>query len=169
MLFRSTGGTFDFAIEGEGFFVLDTPSGPRYTRGGRFEKRADGTLATAEGDAVLGDNGPIAVGAGHISVSDDGTIRAGNTVAGKLRIVSFANQGALVRESAVRLRNTGDEPVAVEHPVLHAGALEQSNVSVVDRLSELTASTRSFEALQKALSVLVNDVDSRAISELGRR
>jgi flagellar basal body rod protein FlgG len=53
--------------------------------------------------------------------------------------------------------------------VVHAGALEQSNVSIVDRLAELTTASRTFEALQRSLSVLMNDVDSRAITELGRR
>jgi flagellar basal body rod protein FlgG len=164
-----TGGSLDLALEGQGFFVVETAAGQRFTRNGRFERREDGVLTTSEGDVVVGENGTISLGVGPVSVEADGTVRSGNTAAGKLKIVSFANEAALVRESAVRLRNTGDEPDAVEHPSVRSGALEQSNVSVVDRLAQLTSSTRNFEALQRALSVLVNDVDSRAISELGRR
>ena len=101
---------------------------------------------------------------------DTGAVAGGHRVPGLgAGRVDDADESALARESAVRLRNKGAEPVTVEHPTVHAGSLEQSNVSIVDRLSELTSSTRSFEALQKALSVMVNDVDSRAISELGRR
>ena len=48
-------------------------------------------------------------------------------------------------------------------------ALEQSNVSMVERMAQMTEVARSFEALQKGISVLMNDIDGRAISELGRR
>jgi flagellar basal body rod protein FlgG len=57
----------------------------------------------------------------------------------------------------------------VASPVLRAGTLEQSNVSVADRLAQLTSVSRGFEALQKAISMLMNDVDGRAIDQLGRR
>ena len=52
---------------------------------------------------------------------------------------------------------------------MRAGALEQSNVSVVDRIAELTGVSRSFESMQKALQTMSNDIDGRAITELGRR
>ena len=75
----------------------------------------------------------------------------------------------LVKESAYRFRADGTAVVPATHAELRGSALEQSNVSVVDRIAELTTVSRSFEGLQKALSVMANDVDSRAIAELGRR
>jgi flagellar basal body rod protein FlgG len=165
-----TGRGMDVAIEGNGFFEIETSSGPRYTRNGRFERREDGILATAEGDAVMGESGPISLGTGPVEVDADGTVRSGNAVSGRLKVVTFQPDAALVRESSLRIRaDGGATAVVVDEPTVKPGALEQSNVSIADRLVELTSANRNFEALQRALSVLMNDVDSRAISELGRR
>jgi len=126
-------------------------------------------LSTADGEPVIGESGPITLGAGPVEVDTDGTVRHAGAVAGRLKIVEFERGAALVRESALRLRNDGPPPAEVERPTIRAGALEQSNVSIVERLAELSSTSRTFEALQRALSVLMNDVDSRAITELGRR
>jgi flagellar basal-body rod protein FlgF len=168
----STGRDLDFALEGPGFFVVQTPGGPRYTRNGHFERSADGTLTTEDGQAVLGEGGsPITLAAGgSIGVEKDGTIRTGAKVAGRLQIVNFADASTLVREGNSRFR-AGDpaQAVAAKNTLLRAGSLEKSNVSMVERIAELTEVTRTFEALQKGVSVLMNDVDGRAIQELGRR
>jgi flagellar basal body rod protein FlgG len=165
-----TGRSMDVALEGNGFFVLDTPAGTRFTRNGSFVRRQDGVLATREGeDALMGEKGPIKIGTGDVTVDADGSVREDGAVVGKLRVVDFPKTDAIVRESAVRLRNDGMDPAAVEHPSIKTGALEQSNVSVAERLVDLTVASRNFEGLQRALSLLVNDVDGRAISELGRR
>ena len=164
-----TGRNLDVAVDGNGFFEIETASGPRYTRNGRFSRRADGVLATADGEAVMGESGPITLGTGAVAVDADGTVRHAGAAAGTLKIVEFDKGTALTRETALRVRNDGAEPTVVERPSVRAGALEQSNVSIVDRLAELTTASRTFEALQRALSVLMNDVDSRAITELGRK
>lgn len=164
-----TGRELDVAIEGDGFFVIDTAAGPRYTRNGRLTRGADGVLTTANGEPVRGTSGPISVGTGDIQVDADGTIRHDGAVAGRLAVVKFEPGARLVRENALRLRADGAEAQTIDRPSVRAGSLEQSNVSIVERLAELTSVTRSFEALQRALSVLMNDVDNRVISELGRR
>ncbi len=165
----ATGRDLDVAIEGRGFFVVNTPAGERYTRNGAFSRREDGVLTIADGSPVLGTSGEIRVGRGQISVGGDGTIKAGDVVAGKLRIVDFAVPADVQRESGVRFRAAqGIEPTDVT-PRIVSGSLEQANVSMVDRMAALTDLTRSFEALQRGVSVLMNDVDGRAITELGRR
>jgi flagellar basal body rod protein FlgG len=164
-----TGRPLDVTIEGDGFFVIGTDAGERFTRNGRFSRRADGVLATADGQAVLGESGPITLGTGVVQIDSDGTVRHAGAVAGKLQVVSFADHTRLARETSLRLRNEGAAPVRVERPSLASGALEQSNVSVVERLAELTTTSRNFESLQRALSVLMNEVDNRAITEFGRR
>lgn len=165
-----TGRDLDFALEGRGFFVVDTPGGPRYTRNGHFTRAGDGSLITEDGHAVLGVDGPIRLGEGELSVEPDGTIRTGAAIAGRLRIVDFADYGGLVRESGSRFRAPeGVQPIAAEGARLQSGAVERSNVSMVERIAELTEVTRTFEALQKGVSVLMNDLDGRAITELGRR
>jgi flagellar basal body rod protein FlgG len=165
----TTGGNLDLAIEGNGFFVVDTPAGERYTRNGRLSRGPDGVLTTPEGFAIQGDSGSISVGTGEVVVDSDGTVRHAGALVGRIKVVQFDENAKLVREESLGFRNDGSAPAEVEKPAIRAGALEQSNVSVVERMAELTTVSRSFEALQRALSVLVNDVDSRAITELGRR
>jgi flagellar basal body rod protein FlgG len=165
-----TGRDLDLALEGPGLFVLDTAAGPRFTRNGHFGRSADGTLIAEDGSPVAGENGPIRLGDGVLSIDSDGTVRAGAAVAGRLRIVDVADYGQLTREGASRFRAADPAAVtAVPDTLVRSGAIEKSNVSMVERIAELTEVTRTFEALQKGVSVLMNDIDGRAISELGRR
>ena len=163
-----TGRPMDIAIEGAGFLAVDTPAGPRYTRNGHLQRGANGTLETADGAAVRGANGPITVGDGPLTIDPDGSVVNDGVVVGNLAIVTFDDPGALVRESGALLR-TDQTPTPVASPNIRTGSLEQANVSVVDRVAELTSVNRSFQALQKAVSVLMNDVDGRAIDTFGRR
>jgi flagellar basal body rod protein FlgG len=166
----TTGRDLDVAIEGRGFFVVDTPAGQRFTRNGQFDRRADGTLTTTDGMPVLGENGPIKLADGPTTVESDGTLRSGGVVAGRLRIVDFEATDGLAREDAGRFRAAaGASPKALPSATLRGQALEQSNVSLPERMVQLTEAARSFEALQRGIAVMLNDVDGRAISEFGRR
>ena len=168
-IIATTGRDLDVAIDGRGFFEVETARGLRYTRNGSFQRRADGTLTTADGEPVMGDGGPITLGPGAVSVSADGTVKSGNAIVGRLRVVEFGSEADLIRESGSRFRAlTGATPEEGEPKVI-GGALEQSNVSIVDRMAALTELSRGFEALQRGVSVLMNDLDSRVISELGRK
>ena len=164
-----TGRDLDFAIDGPGFFVVDTPAGPRYTRCGSFSVSPEGVLVTSDGAAVQGTNGPIRIGAGAVTADPDGTIRVDGAPAGKVRIADFDDRGVLAREGAGRFRAPSSVTPREGKGALHGGALEQANVSIVERVAHLTELTRSFEALNRGISVLMNDLDGRAISELGRR
>jgi flagellar basal-body rod protein FlgF len=169
----STGRELDLALDGEGFFTVQTQAGTRYTRNGHFSRDPAGHLVTADGGAVQGAEGPLTLGPGKIDVDADGTVRAGDTVAGRLAVVRFDDPGQLVAESGALLRADPAAPppvpVAAEQVSIRSGALEQSNVSMVSRIAELTNVSRSFEALQKALSLMMNDVYGQAIQQLGRR
>jgi flagellar basal-body rod protein FlgF len=169
--FTTTNRELDVALQGSGFFAIDTPGGTRYTRNGEFTRRADGTVTTGDGMVVQGDSGPIrlAADAGAISVDADGTIRAGDAVAGKLKVVDFDDYATLTREDSGRLRAGIASRAASPNTQVRGGMIEQSNVSVVERMAQLTEVGRSFEALQRGVSLLMNDIDARAISELGRR
>ena len=140
---------------------VDTPAGPRYTRNGHLSRTIEGQLITADGAVVRGVDGPITVGEGSLTVDSDGSVMSNGAVVGKLAIVQFGDPGALVRESGALLK-TDETPTPVATPTIRTGSLEQSNVSVVDRVAELTAVNRSFQALQKAVSVLMNDVERAA-------
>ena len=165
-----TGRELDLAIDGPGLFAVNTPGGERYTRDGRFVRRTDGVLTTAAGDSIESvDGGPITLPTGPVQIDEDGSVRVGGNVVGRLKVVEFAAPGALVKDNARLFHADAQAPKAATASPVRTGSLEQSNVSVVERLTELTTVTRSFEALQRALSTMVNDIDGRAISELGRR
>jgi len=169
---EKTGRDLDFAIEGRGFFVVDTPNGPRYTRNGNFSLTADGTVTTADGHAVQTESGPLKLGrsSGPLSVADDGTVSVGALTAGRVRVVDFGDYTGLQREDLGRFRAPSDVtpgPAGESH--VRSGMLEASNVSVVDRMVALTEVARGFEALQRGLNILSTELDGRAITELGRR
>ena len=86
---QTTGNALDLALEGSGFFAVLTRAGIRYTRNGSFQQSSDGKLVTAQGDAVLGEQGPIALPAGQVSISADGTLSVAGALAGKLKIVDL--------------------------------------------------------------------------------
>jgi len=167
-----TGRDLDLAIDGRGFFTVETPDGVRYTRNGHFTRRADGVLATEQGFAVLGENGRLTLPPtnGVVSIAEDGQIRVGETPIGRPQIVDFANYEQLGREEGAMFRSGA---AAVATPVAGArlvtGSLEQSNVGLVERMAQMTEVTRTFEALQRGVTILMNDIDGRAINDLGRR
>jgi flagellar basal-body rod protein FlgF len=168
-LIASTGRDLDVAIDGSGFFAVETPAGDRYTRNGSFSRRADGTLTTSTGETVLGENGPITLPNGPVSISDNGTITSGTTVLGRLQVVQFASERDLIRESGAVFRAlTGATPEPAEVRLV-TGSIEQSNVNMVDRMAKLTELSRNFEQLNKGVTVLMNELDGRAISELVRK
>jgi flagellar basal body rod protein FlgG len=164
-----TGRALDVAIDGDGFFVVDGPNGTRYTRNGHFSVDSDRKLVTEDNMTVQGTDGPIVLGDGEIRVDGDGSVWAGETKAGQLQVVKFDDAVHMGRDQGSRLRADGQAPTTVESVKVRGGTLEQSNVSVAERLAQLTTLSRGFEALQKSISMLLNDVDGRAIDQLGRR
>jgi flagellar basal body rod protein FlgG len=168
---QTTNRDLDVALDGRGFFEIETAQGLRYTRSGQFSRRPDGTIVTADGNIVRGDGGgPIVVGQGAIAFEPDGTVRAGGVLAGKLKVVDFGDYVGLRREGGHFRPEAGVTPVAApEASRVRGGALESSNVQLPERMVQLTEVSRAFEALQRGITTLMNDVDGRAISELGRR
>jgi flagellar basal body rod protein FlgG len=164
----STGRSLDVAVHGSGFFVVKTAHGDRYTRNGHLVRSVDGTLTTDDGDAVLGVDGPIKIDSGEVDVDPDGTVRSGGGVAGKLKVVDLGTNPKLLRDGGSRFLAEGTPP-AIEQPTIVSGSLEQSNVSMAERVAELSDVSRDYETLLRAVSVLMNDVDRGAITELGRR
>ncbi|WP_245704676.1 flagellar basal-body rod protein FlgF [Belnapia rosea] len=143
----TTGNPLDVALRGEGFFVLETPSGERYTRAGRFTQDQAGRLTDADGHAVLGAGGaPITFAPGdtRIEIQGDGTVRSENGVIGRLRVVRFADPQRL-RAEGNRLYAAEDAPEEVPRPLLVQGAVEGSNVSPITEITRLTQDVRDFQ------------------------
>ncbi|MEW5981049.1 MAG: flagellar hook basal-body protein [Acidobacteriota bacterium] len=166
-----TGRDLDFAIEGPGFFSVQTPAGVRYTRNGHFTRLADGTVTTVDGSPLLGESGsPLKLPPGSLEIGPDGTLRVGKTTVGRPAVTVFEEPERLIREDGVHFRAPDDlAGEANTDGTIRAGSLEQSNVAMAESMAQLTDVVRGFEALHRGISVLMNDMDGRAITELGRR
>ena len=165
----NTGNPLDVAIDGHGFFAIETPQGTRYTRSGSFSRRGDGLLTTSQGEPVLGEgDSQIKLPPGTVTIEASGTIRSGATVVGHLQVANFEERD-LVRESGSRFRVIpGADPQDFDGTLV-SGSLEQANISMVDRMAALTEVSRGFDLLQRGVSVFMNELDAKAIQELGRR
>lgn len=166
----TTGRDLDVAIEGRGFFVVESADGERYTRSGAFTRRADGVLSTLAGEPVLGESGEITLSAGAATIDADGTVKSGATVLGKLRVVEFQAESDLARVSGARFRAIpGAEPEDAELVRLVPQSIEQSNANVVEIMVRMTEVSRGFESMQRGVATLTNELDGRAITELTRK
>ena len=169
----STGNPLDFAVEGEGFFAIQTKQGARYTRDGGFTRSSTGTLVTRQGEAVLDDKGKsLTIPTGAISVSVDGTISvstaAGNAIAGKIGLFTFKDPTVLSAEGTNRfVAREGVNPIAAGGEI-HEGALEGANEDAVHGTMQLLLVQRQAEMMQKAMTVFNNDFDKVAAEELGK-
>ncbi len=148
-----TGGTFDLAIEGGGFFMVETPAGLRLTRAGSFSPNVDGELVNPQGHRLLdGGEAPIFVppGAAGVSIAADGTMAANGQPIAQLGIVQITDPNALYREDGVLFRPEAPLEPAAEAAILQ-GFLEKSNVNPVTELTRMIEVQRSYELGQKLL------------------
>jgi flagellar basal-body rod protein FlgF/flagellar basal-body rod protein FlgG len=162
-----TGNPLDLAIEGQGFFAIQTAAGVRYTRDGQFQRAADGLLTTAQGDPVLdARNQPIRIPTGDVTVGSDGTISVSGAVAANLGIWGFASSDELLPEGVNRYAlSAGSKPKAVA-AAIHQGSLEGSNQDVIQGTLQLILVQRQAEMMQKALTVFNTDFDKPASEDL---
>lgn len=148
---KFTGGQFDLALQGEGFFAIETEAGQRLTRAGGFQLSADGELITGDGARVLnGGNTPIQIPpeVDQISIAGDGTISANGEIIDQVGI--FTPNGDLQRDTDTRFVAAGGFQQAEGVSVLQ-GALEASNVSPVLEMARMIEVQRAYEAGQTVL------------------
>jgi flagellar basal-body rod protein FlgF/flagellar basal-body rod protein FlgG len=163
-----TGNDLDLALEGSGFFVVQTKAGLRYTRNGNFRVGTDGQLVTAWGGLVMGDQGPLDIPSGSISVAADGTISSEGAVVGSLQIVDFPPGTALSAEGNSIYKAAPGSATPATDPRVRQGMLEASNMSPITGTIGLVMIQRQTQLLQQALSIFDNDFDKSAAEELSR-
>ncbi len=148
-----TGGTFDVAIEGEGFFLLETPEGERLTRAGTFAPNEAGELVNRDGHRVLDAGGaPVFVppDARAVALARDGTFSADGQPFAQLGLVRPVDPVTLSRAAGTQFVVDGDlEPVA--NPMMLQGFIEESNVDPVTELVRMIEVQRAYERGQKLL------------------
>lgn len=145
---RETGRQGDLALAGDGFFVVQTPEGERYTRNGRFAVDRDGRLVTASGAAVLGGGGPLEIPGGQFVVQRDGSVVVEGNVLGRLQVVRFSEPSRLEHKGNALLAAPRDqvaEPMPPESVQVVQGSLEASNVDPIRALVDMIAAQRAFE------------------------
>jgi flagellar basal-body rod protein FlgG len=173
---KKTGGPFDLALSGNGFFCVQTPDGVQYTRRGDFTVNADEVLVTQDGWPVLGQGGEIQIKLTkpsdekrEFSVSEDGFVTVDGSQVDRLRIVDFTQSHAL--EKAGHNYYRALQPNALEELdedfKVSQGFLELSNVDTIRMMTEMIEVLRGYESYQKMMRS-VDDMNAKLISDVGR-
>lgn len=164
---RSTGATYDLALHGKGFFVVQTPNGERYTRNGHFSLDTAGQIVDDAGDPLQGDGGAITINTddGDIHIGTDGTLSGKNGQIAKLRVAGFANEAALAKEGA-SLFSTTQTPTTATNAEIRQGSLEESNVQPVVEISKMVEVMRAYQATA-TMAQSQEDLLRQAIDKLG--
>ena len=165
----TTGNTLDVAIEGSGFFAVQTKAGLRYTRDGAFSRAANGMLTTSAGDAVMSAQGKaLLLPPGEISIGADGAVSVAGGVAGSIGVFNFAKASDLTPEGTNRYVAAQDAKATLSKATLHQGSLESSNQDIIQGSLQMILVQRQAEMMQKALSIFHTEFDKTASEELPR-
>jgi len=161
-----SGNELDVALNGDGFFAVQTAGGERWTKAGAFALNNQGVLVDQSGNPVLGNGGPIQFGPDEtgISIAADGTISTSAGPKGQLRIVEFANAQELIREGSNLF--SGGTPVANTSTRVMQGHIERSNVSGVTEMAEMIRVQRAYESIA-SLTQKQDEMRRNAIQRLG--
>ena len=159
---KSTGEPLDLAINGEGYFKLNTAFGPRYTRNGHFTlkplDRNTGILVTDRGYEVLDTFGnPIRLDlrAEDFHISREGRVIQDGVERGQIGLVTFDVKDGLVPEEDTLLAM--QDPIAQEIPAggeMRQGYLEASNVNIAKQMIDMIAAQRAYEAHTRTVKAI---------------
>ncbi len=166
---QRTGNTLDMAIQGDGFFSIQTNDGEFYTRKGNFTINANNELMTPEGGYVMSDGGRIVLSGTHIQVEPNGEIKSEVGTLGKLKIVKFDKPGALVKAGGTLFSNPNNTAglQAQDTPTVLGGNLENSNVQALREMVQMIDVQRTVESYQKVIQTL-GSMESLSTNRLGR-
>lgn len=147
----STGRPLDVAILGSGFFVVETPDGPLYTRNGVFQINTQGQLVDLGNRIVAGEGGPVVVPPTvselEVNIAGDGNVKAGQALLGRLRLVDFGDRENELESVGKSCFRAGPDllPGGAENMSLKQGYRENSNVKLVEELVDLIGVSRLYE------------------------
>jgi len=163
-----TGNKLDVAIDGPGFFKIQTVRGIRYTRDGSFSVNSEGLLVTHKGDAVLGQNGPISVRDGDIIIGSDGEIELDGAPTDKIILVDFAQSQNLRKEGMSYYIYEGEEKGILNSNDINIqqGYIENSNVNPTEEMIKMIETLRAFESAQKAIQTM-DELNRKMVNDVG--
>jgi flagellar basal-body rod protein FlgF len=163
----ATGNPLDLAIEGAGYFTVQTAEGVRYGRSGQFRLNDLGELATAAGAPVLDEGGAtiaLPIDGGPVAIAADGTVSSADGVAGRIEVVTFADEQRL-RKVGDGLYSTDQAPAPAPEARLVQGALEGSNVEPIVEMTLMMATVRAYQGTQRLLDTH-HELQRRAIERM---
>jgi flagellar basal-body rod protein FlgF len=172
---KNTGGALDLALDGEGFFKVQTPDGPRYTRNGNFRLNTAKQLVNQNGNQVLDrNNAPVVIDApGEISIDGEGSVSVGtglaNTTITNIKLVNFENKKFLEKMGDGLYRHTGlaEDELEANDTKTRQGFLESSNVTAVEEMTEMVGTLRIFESYQKIIQS-IDSMNDQSVNTIGR-
>jgi len=163
---QKTGNPLDVALVGDGFFVVNTENGPRYTRAGSFHNSPEGLLVTAQGYAVQGEGGDIALESGEVVIDPKGNIILNRETLDTLQVVNIPSE-ALVRQGYGLFDiKEGYSPEPVESANVSQGFLEAANIDPVKEMVQMIETQRAYEAYQRTIRS-INDAYSYSMRNVG--
>ena len=171
-----TDNPLDVAIEGKGFFVINTPNGERYTRNGNFHLDGLGQLVDQKGNMIMTrSDEPILIpfGTKQISINQDGSIFGGTEIdqdpLGQLKIVNFNNLHALTKEGEgfYKISDSSVKEILVNDAKVLQGFTESSNANAIHEMTQMIETVRQLEAYQKIIQS-IDEVDDQSVNSLGR-
>jgi len=166
---QATGNPLDVALSGDGFFVVNTADGEKYTRAGNFVLNSERTLVTQDGHPVLGDGGPIVVTGSDVKIDETGAIMVDGRRVGALKIVDFPKPYALRKDGGGLFKKGEDQPPpgpAADVPV-NQGFVEGSNINPVLEMTEMIETVRGYESYQRIIQFL-GEINAKAANDVGR-
>ena len=164
--FETTGNPLDIAIEGKGYFTVETPDGPRYTRDGHFSVDANGKIINNDGFALLSaDGGTFTMDSTErdISIAKDGPLSTNRGLKGKIGLVTFANEGDM-NNIGSSLYETKQKPEPTTKSELIQGAIEQSNVQPVVEMTKMMELVQAYKSINDLMD-RADDLQRRTIQQ----
>lgn len=165
---QPTGNDLDLALEGSGFFAVQTEQGIRYTRNGSFHVGPSKTLVTQEGQQVLDGTSPIQISGGPVAVSADGTMSINGAVVAHLNVVDFPPGTELTPEGASYFSAPAGAAQPAANSAVRQGFVEASNLNPITGAVALVFLQRHSEMLMRALSIFHTEFNKTAVEELAK-
>jgi flagellar basal-body rod protein FlgF len=163
----TTGNKFDVAIDGKGFFCIETLEGNRYTRKGNFTLNDKKELCTDEGYPILGKDGKIIIDDSDFRIDEKGNILVDGNHLDTLKIVDFDPNSLIKKGEGQFVPINGEiQEKEAQNISIHQGYVEQSNVNTVKMMTEMIDTLRGYESYQKVISSL-NESTLLAINKVG--
>jgi len=167
-MIQQTGNALDVALDGDGFFAIQTKDGELYTRKGNFHLNKNGEIVTSAGEPVLGDRGPIVARGKEIQIDKQGLITVDGGQIGKLKIVTFDQPKMLERVGSGVFSAPAAAGVKVkDDPQLISNSLELSNVNAVQQMVTMIEIQRSLETYQRLIQT-ITEQDKISTTRVGR-